>query len=98
MTENRYTRPEFEQELREVRKWSAYGAQGSVESAERRLLTWYDSIMYEVSATKALRDALQRATHEKVDAEVRLEEALVRIDLLESKVRIAQADKEEGDD
>jgi len=82
MTERRYTRPEFEKELDAL----LYAA-GSDGGAHRRLLSWYDEVMYDLGQVGALREALRKVTAEKVEAEVLAEELEARLFALERKVR-----------
>jgi hypothetical protein len=90
MSERSYTRPEFEKELEEAQ----YAIDGA---ARRRLLAWYDDIMYDLGQVGALREALARATNEKVDAEVRENEAEAVIRSLEKQLS-AKRVKEEDDE
>lgn len=81
MTERRYTRPEFEKELVEVSRSLEVGA------ACRRLLSWYDEVMYDLGQVGALREALRKVTAEKVEAEVLAEELEARLFALGQKAR-----------
>ncbi len=90
MSERKYTRPEFDAELHEV-------SRASDGVAYRRLMAWYDDIMYDLGQVGALREALSRATREKVDAEVRENEAEAVIRSLEKQLS-AKRVKEEDDE
>jgi hypothetical protein len=85
-----YTRPEFQLELEAVERGDA--------AAPRRLLSWYDGVMYNLGQVSALRAALSRATAEKVEAEVRAEEAERRIDVLERELYAARSKREENEE
>lgn len=90
MSAKRYSRPEFDAELHEV-------SRASDGVAYRRLMAWYDDIMYDLGQVSALRTALDRATNEKVDAEVRANEAEATICSLEKQLS-AKRVKEEDDE
>jgi hypothetical protein len=91
VTGRRYDRSEFEVELDTILKKHLTDAV----NASRRLLSWYDEVMYDLGQTEALRAALSRATTEKVEAEVRAEEAERRIDVLERELYAARSKREE---
>jgi hypothetical protein len=97
MSERSYTRPEFERELDQVAKWSNYGDNANPKTAKNRLLAWYDEVIYDLGQVGALREALARATNEKVDAEVRANEAEATIRSLEKQLS-AKRVKEEDDE
>jgi len=90
MSERSYTRPEFEKEMEGVR----HASDGA---AWRRLLAWYDDIMYDLGQVGALREALGRATREKVDAEVRANEAEATIRSLEKQLSAKRVKEEEDE-
>lgn len=98
MTDKKYTRAEFETELKTVRKWtdSSYATEvrNTAEGAERRLTQWFDQVQLDLGHVGALYDNLKRITGEKVSAEVRAEEAEQRIWHLERQLAAARVDNE----
>jgi hypothetical protein len=104
VTERKYTRAEFETELKAVRKWTdaSYRSQSkeTAESAERRLVQWFDAVQHDLGHVGALYENLKRVTGEKVAAEVRAEEAEQRVWHLERQLaaKRAEGDKEEEED
>lgn len=103
MTERKYTRAEFETELKAVRKWTdssyATDVRNTAEGAERRLTQWFDEVQLDLGHVGALYDNLKRVTSEKVAAEVRAEEAEQRIWHLERQLAAKRVEEElEGDD
>lgn len=81
-------RAEMEQELAEVKKWSAsYSSDGnrSADAAVSRLLKWFDEVQRELGYVGALRARLDGLVVEKVGVEVELREALVELDILRSR-------------
>lgn len=101
MTERKYKRAEFEAELHDVRKWTdvSYSTQGkeAAESAERRLLQWFDQVQLKLGHVGALYENLKRVTSEKVAAEVRAEEAEQRIWHLERQLAAKRVEDEEDE-
>lgn len=100
MTERKYTRAEFETELKAVRKWTdsyATDARNTAEGAERRLTQWFDSVQLNLGHVGALYENLKRVTGEKVAAEVRAEEAEQRVWHLERQLAVARAENNELD-
>lgn len=102
MTEHKYTRAEFEAELKAVRKWTdsshATEARKTAESAERRLTQWFDEVQLDLGHVGALYDNLKRVTGEKVAAEVRAEEAEARIWHLERQLAAKRVEEEQEDE
>ena len=103
VTERKYTRAEFETELKAVRKWTdssyATDVRNTAEGAERRLVQWFDEVQLDLGHVGALYDNLKRVTSEKVAAEVRAEEAEQRIWHLERQLAAKRAQDElEGED
>lgn len=86
MSERKYTRPEFAKEL-----------DSGTANSRNRLMAWYDDIMYDLGQVGALREALSRATREKVDAEVRANEAEAVIRSLEKQLSAKRVKEEEDE-
>lgn len=95
MREQRYSRPEFQQELEAASR--GYDDERQ-KAARKRLTAWYDDIMYDLGQVSALRTALDRATNEKVDAEVRANEAEAMIRSLEKQLSAKRVKEEEDDE
>jgi hypothetical protein len=105
VTGRKYTRAEFEAELHNVRKWTdaRYASQSkeAAESAERRLVQWFDDVQLDLGEVEALQEALKVKTQGKVAAEVRAEEAEQRILHLERQLaakRVEDNELEGNDD
>lgn len=92
MTERKYTRAEFETELR--------AAGEGYDAAIRRLLSWFDEVQHDLGHVGALYENLKRVTSEKVAAEVRAEEAEQRVWHLERQLAAKRVEDNEleGDD
>ena len=95
MTERKYTRAEFETELRATRE--GYD-DAKKRQAQNRLLSWFDEVQLDLGHIGALYDNLRRVTAEKVAAEVRAEEAEQRIWHLERQLAAKRVEEEEEDD
>lgn len=94
MTERKYTRAEFETELRATRE--GYD-DAKKRQAQNRLLSWFDEVQLDLGHVGALYDNLRRVTAEKVAAEVRAEEAEQRILHLERQLAAKRVENNELD-
>ena len=95
MTERKYTRAEFDTELRAT--WEGYD-DAKKQQARNRLLSWFDEVQLDLGHVGALYDNLKRVTAEKVAAEVRAEEAEQRIWHLERQLAAKRVEDEEEDE
>lgn len=102
MTDRKYTRAEFVEEFQSIRKWKddKYYEKDRVvsEAAEKRLLTWFDQVQYDLGHVGSLYENLKRVTSEKVAAEVRAEEAEQRIWHLERQLAAKRVEEEQEED
>lgn len=101
MTERKYKRAGFEAELHDIRRWTdvSYSTQGkeTAESAERRIMQWFDEVQLDLGHVGALYASLKEAISEKVAAEVRAEGAEQRIWHLERQLAAKRVGDEELD-
>lgn len=97
MTERKYKRAEFERELQAVRE--GYD-EAKKQQAQNRLIQWFDEVQLDLGHVGALYENLKRVTAEKVEAEVRAEEAEQRVWHLERQLaaKRAEDEMEEGDE
>jgi len=95
MTERKYTRAEFETELRA----SGEGYDDAKkQQARNRLIQWFDEVQLDLGHVGALYDNLKRVTGEKVAAEVRAEEAEQRIWHMERQLAAKRVEEEDERD